>query len=347
MKFLKILFYNLIVFFSFILLIELFFGYWFDKDNFGPYMREHRMKNQRTEWFNGEEKLTYFYRRNYYGFRGNDMEPSKIDAIIMGGSVIDERYKPEKYTITGYINKKLKKDFNITLINAGVEAQSTRGMVSSFKNWLFKLKDFSPKFILFYVGINDTTWIEDNNNKKIISEGHLINPDRKESLMDNIKSRSILYDSARIFKFKYLPRKGFMKYDAKISETYINRFKFISYNFAKENYDIGILQKKYETKIKNYINRIDLLAEMSAKIGSEPIYITNIESTGYNQEIFILHYELIKHCRLKKLKCIDMGKNVNGKIKYWRDGTHTTKEGSELFANIIYKELEQILKELY
>ena len=44
----KILFVNFLILFFFIVLIELFFGYWFDKDNFGPYMREHRMKNQPT-----------------------------------------------------------------------------------------------------------------------------------------------------------------------------------------------------------------------------------------------------------------------------------------------------------
>ena len=44
MKLIKILFYNLLIFLLFFLTIEIFFGYWFDKDNMGPYMREHRMK---------------------------------------------------------------------------------------------------------------------------------------------------------------------------------------------------------------------------------------------------------------------------------------------------------------
>ena len=344
MKFFKIIFYNLILFSTLILFIELFFGYWFDKNNFGPYMREHRMKNQRIEWFDGKEKITYFYRRNYYGFRGDDVEPSEIDAIIMGGSVIDERYKPEQYTITGYLNEKLKKDYNITLVNAGIEAQSTKGIVLSFKNWLFKLEDFSPKFILFYVGMNDILTKENDDQTNIDPDGHIVNPERKEVLGDNIKSRSILYDTARIFKFKYLPREGFMKYTGKVSETYKKKFKFIEYNLAKKNYDIKKLQKKYDKKIKNYIYRIDLLNEMSKKIGSEPIYITNISSVGHTEDIFVLHFELIKQCKLKKYKCIDMAKNVNGKVEYWRDGTHTTKDGSRLFADIIYDELKELVK---
>ena len=48
---------------------------------------------------------TYNYKRNYYGFRGDDIEPSNIEAIIMGGSEIDERYKPDEFTIAEYLNK--------------------------------------------------------------------------------------------------------------------------------------------------------------------------------------------------------------------------------------------------
>ena len=38
-------FNKLVFFFIFIIIFELIFGYWFEKYNFGPYMREHRMKN--------------------------------------------------------------------------------------------------------------------------------------------------------------------------------------------------------------------------------------------------------------------------------------------------------------
>ena len=89
----KTLLTNFLIIFSFIVLIELIFGYWFDKYNFGPYMREHRMKNQPTIVNYDGKIYNYDYKRNYYGFRGDDIEPSNIEAIIVGGSEIDERYK--------------------------------------------------------------------------------------------------------------------------------------------------------------------------------------------------------------------------------------------------------------
>ena len=109
-KLTKPLLTNFLILFSFIVLIELIFGYWFDKANFGPIMREHRLKNQPT-LYNYEGKIyEYNYKRNYYGFRGDEMKPSDIEAIIMGGSLIDERYIPDEFTITEQLNKNLKKN---------------------------------------------------------------------------------------------------------------------------------------------------------------------------------------------------------------------------------------------
>ena len=173
----KIFFINVFIILIFIFSTEMIFGYWFDEDNFGPFMREHRMKNQRIEWNDGEEKKIYFYRRNYHGFRGEDIEPAKIQAVIFGGSVIDERYKPDDYTITGFLNKKLKENkITLKITNGAVEARSTGGLIYAFENWLFKIKDFSPKYLLFYVGVNDTLDLI----KEAGHDGHTLNPEKKE-----------------------------------------------------------------------------------------------------------------------------------------------------------------------
>ena len=44
MKLSKVILINILILISAFALIEIFFGYWFDEDNLGPYMREHRMK---------------------------------------------------------------------------------------------------------------------------------------------------------------------------------------------------------------------------------------------------------------------------------------------------------------
>ena len=341
-KLLKIFSINIILILFFISFIELFFGYWFDKDNFGPYMREHRMKNQRILWKNELEEIEYFYRRNYYGFRGVDINPSDITGVILGSSLIDERYKPEKYTITGFLNKKLEiNKFDIRFINAGIEGQTSSGIVASFEKWLFKLENFSPSYIIFYLGKNDSKYqsIDVSN----VNHGHLLNPEKKEIFFDNIKSRSIIYDSIRKIKFKYLPRKGLVKYDGKKSKNYIKEYNYTEYNVVNKQYDLTKLISKNKEKIYIYLKKIDKLNEYSKQINSIPIFITNIGSLGYDSSLFMYNQSLINHCKIKKYKCIDLAKKVRPNINYWYDHQHTTKKGSSYMANVIYKDLKKIL----
>jgi lysophospholipase L1-like esterase len=341
----KIFFSNFLILFLFIVLVELVFGYWFDKDNFGPYMREHRMKNQPTLFNYEGETYNYNYKRNYYGFRGEDIEPEDIDAIIVGGSVIDERYKPDQFTITGYLNQNLKNsNYDFVIVNAGIEAQSTVGIIYNFKHWFSKLKDFSPKLILFYIGVNDTMLPDNVETIRIDGDGHVKNPEKIEVIFDNIKSRSFFYDSARIFKFKFLPRKNFVKYDGNLDIKLKNTFNYINYNTAIESYNIDELNKKYKEKIENYINRTDKLYKESTKINSTPVFITSVTSSGHEEVIFIFNHSLIKHCKLKKYLCIDAAKGLKGKLNFWKDRTHTSKDGSKAIADLIYKDLTKYIK---
>ena len=349
----KTLLTNFLIIFSFIVLIELIFGYWFDKYNFGPYMREHRMKNQPTVFNYNGEIYTYNYKRNYYGFRGDDIEPSNIEAIIVGGSAIAERYKPDEFTITGYLNKNLEKNnYDLKIVNAAIEAQSTVGIIYNFKHWFTKLENFSPKLILFYIGIYDIGFPDDVDEENFFlfsnfgEYGHMISPDKTEIFFDNIKSRSFFYDSIRIFKFKFLPRKNFIRYDGNINPNLKDNFEYVNYDTALKNYDIELLKKKYETKINNYLSRVDIIYEKAKKINSNPIFITSVKGDGNTKINFIFNYSLISHCEKKKYNCINLAKKLEGKFNYWRNEshTHTSIKGSEIIANLIFEDLVKILK---
>ena len=92
-KILKLTLYNLLFFLVTIAIIELIFGYWFDKNNFGPNMRGKRVQKI---VFNHDNKKTY-YLRDFYGFRedGNINEKydaSKIKIVFTGGSTGEEMF---------------------------------------------------------------------------------------------------------------------------------------------------------------------------------------------------------------------------------------------------------------
>ena len=54
-------------------------------------------------------KYIHTYKRNFYGFRGDDVDPKDQKIIFIGGSTGNQRYTPEEMTIVGLINDELKK----------------------------------------------------------------------------------------------------------------------------------------------------------------------------------------------------------------------------------------------
>ncbi|RPG95476.1 MAG: SGNH/GDSL hydrolase family protein [Candidatus Pelagibacter sp. TMED263] len=349
-KSLKVTFYNLLFFLLAIIIMELIFGYWFDKNNFGPYMREHRMKKVEYSLQYEGKTFNHTYKRNYHGFRGEEISPKNIDAIIVGGSTTDERYKPEEQTITEFLNKKiLQKNINLKIINAGIEGQSTLGHIFNFQVWFPKLEEFKPKYIIFYIGINDFLSPVEQLKKAKLNDGHIVNPDLKEEITDNIKSRSVFYDLLRKTKHRYYTSnkpKVIYDFDHSVELFHKNKeYRFLNYNDALKLYDINKLIKQNKEKIKYYLDNVDILYNETIKLKATPVFINQLDHEGhYNKKLFSLNYSLINHCKKKNYKCIDLASKLEGKKNYWWDGTHTTAKGSEIIADLIFPELHTHIK---
>ena len=99
-KFLRITLINIFIGLILFCSLEILFGYWFDEDNLGPYVREYRMRKNTYDVVFEKKRYVFEYKRNYYGFRGEEIPLDQISAVLVGGSTADERYKPEKFTIT-------------------------------------------------------------------------------------------------------------------------------------------------------------------------------------------------------------------------------------------------------
>ena len=57
----------------------------------------------------------------------------------------------------------------------------------------------------------------------------------------------------------------------------------------------------------------------------------------------ILNKSLIELCEKKKYHCIDLAKTFKGKLNYWSDGVHTTREGSREIVDVIFPQIEKII----
>ena len=352
----KILFINISILLAFLLIIEIIFGDWFSKYNLGPYMREFRLKKNPIVLKHDNKIYNFFYERNYHGFRGGEVEPSEIEAVIIGGSTTDERYKPIKFSITENLNRLLKKrDYNFKIVNAGIAGQSTYGHIYNFQHWFTKLKNFSPKLYIFYIGINDQY-----TSYRKIEEMEPSAPccGNKKSgtmkiLLDNFKSRSFFSDKIKILKLKYFTRSKKMKYDRNYFRTEDGKrikeykdYKYINYKEALKIHNIKYLKSKHEKHISQYLNNIEILNNYAIDNNAIPIFITQVRYDGLKADVlFILNYSLIEFCKKRNFSCIDLGKKLNGELRYWYDPVHTSILGSKIVAETIIDDLVKILKQ--
>ncbi len=349
--FLKVISINFLVLLSLVVVIELFFGYWFEQYNLGPYMREHRMKKVPYSLTYKDVKYDHVYKRNYYGFRGEEIEPKNIEAIFIGGSTADERYKPEEHTIVGNINRKFKETgIKLNLINAGIEGQSSVGHIVNFEAWFPKIKDFRPKYIFFYVGINDTKRIVNETTQDCDSCGHVLNHEALEAFKDNFRSRSILIDKIRKAKHRYYTKQARQIYDFDYSvKNYLKsytdeEYKYYDFILANTIHNEEELKKKHNLRIESYLSNIRKLKNFSDKMGAKAIFINQVLYDGLKDEVlFILNKSLIELCEKKKYHCIDLAKTFKGKLNYWWDGVHTTREGSREIVDVIFPQIEKII----
>ena len=337
---------NLIFFFLFIIIIELIFGYWFEKYNFGPYLREHRLKKIPYQMTLNNIKYNYDYIRNSNAFRGQEIDPKEIKIIMVGGSTTDERYKPEEFSIVEILNKKLdKQNFNLKIINAGIEGQSTRGHIANFSYWFNKIENFNPEFIIFYIGINDAYFL--NSNHSDLQDGWIENPNKFESFLDNLKSRSIFANLIRKIKHKFYikdeTKRIIYDYDYHMKN---NKEKKIYVNYEKkfDMYDLDLILKSNNKIINKYLKNIDQLYSLTKSLGAKPIFINQPAQQDFFSEIlFALNYSLILHCEKKGYNCINLVKKLKATDDFWWDGMHTTPKGSRAIADNIFPELINFL----
>ena len=96
------------------------------------------------------------YKRDKWGFRGFYKDVSNIDILTVGGSTTDQRYISEGYTFQDILRKEFEKiGKNISIVNSGVDGQSTYGHIKNFDLWYNQIPDLKPKYFLFLVGVND------------------------------------------------------------------------------------------------------------------------------------------------------------------------------------------------
>ena len=363
---LKIAGINLLILLIIIIIIELIFGYWFKKDNWGNQIRSFRYKNvEFTSEFNNK-KYTFLYKRNSYGFRGEEHDPSKIKIAFLGGSTGNEQYTPQELSIVGRVNTFLKsKNFKYKIHNASVDGQSSIGIINNFKIWFPKIDNFNPKIYVIYLGINERYYVpkkkEYEPNPSDISsgewKGHINDFDTlkktslKDQIFDRIKNDSFLYEKGKILQLSFFPpRKRTATYDVNAFKIPARSGQIENYNFvnnvqANKIYNKEELLIKYSVYVKSLTQRLDYINKIIKAKKALPIFINQVMFDGQKNEImFITNVIIREYCINNNIDFIDLANVANLEITDFYDTMHTTPEGSNKIAELIQDDLLKIFK---
>jgi len=333
----KIFFFNILFFFFIIVIFELFFGYFFKKNNFGYIMRSERQKDQIYEVIHNGQKYKYNYKRNYHGFRGDEIDPSKIQIVFEGGSTGNQKFTPEKLTIVGLLNSKLNKyDVQLKIINASTDGKTVKGYVNDFIHWFPKLDNFNPKYFIFYTGINDSTLLETSKYDVPWRQNN------SEKFKDYLKNNSKIIELIKKVQFKYFNKDIRKEYSVtKINSNLYKDYSFIDYKNASK---IFKKEKNYDL-VNQFHKRLELLKIHINKLNFIPIFITQINYNGLGDpNLFLINQSLKKFCKDNNYPIIKLDELVaNLEINSFYDTMHTTPKGSRKLADIIYPELINII----
>jgi hypothetical protein len=140
---------NLVCLMGLTIVVELLFGNWFT-----PFVLPHaaiinRTYTRRQELY--EPMGQIIYSRDQFGLRGVHEPLSQVELVTVGGSTTDQRYISEGETWQDVLRSRA----GIAVANAGIDGMSSFGHIVAVSEWLYRLPNFSPRYYLHYVGVND------------------------------------------------------------------------------------------------------------------------------------------------------------------------------------------------
>ena len=335
MKNLKLILINFVIFICFILIIEAIFGYWFKDENFGIYMRKERRINWLTEVNINNQKYKFFYKRNFWGFRGEEFDPKDIKVIFQGGSTGNQRMHPEELTIVGQLNDLFKNEqIDLKIYNSSTDGKSTHGYINDFLHWFPKIPNLNPEYVIFFTGINDTFKTPERHWDYKVSD------QRIDKIKDYIKNNSIFVDKYKIIKNKFFPR-NILAYEPESNNLYEN-FRYTDFKKAKsENKKLNSQEKIIIEQFKKALSDLD---NIIYKNKITPVFVTQVMFNGLdNRVLYRINNELKIFAKSNNYLIIPLDELVTMEVNDFYDPIHTTPQGSKKLATTLYPFLKKIL----
>lgn len=195
------------------------------------------------------------YTRDQYGLRGHYDSPGAIDILTMGGSATDQRYITDDATWQDVLRDSFARSGRpVTVVNAGVDGQSTVGHIRNFDWWFPNVPGLQPKYFLYYLGVNDFF-------TQVAFDELVAGP----SLMTSVKESSALYSLFMRMRGLYQAMVV-----ARVGHTAVD-FARVEWTGTPHQADHAAFASEW---LQRYRDRLRLLLTKTKDAGGTPICVT-------------------------------------------------------------------------
>ena len=289
------------------------------------------------------------YSRDKYGFRGKYSQIEDIDIIAIGGSTTDQRHIDDKKEWTYILaNSPVLQGLDVTLVNAGVDGQSSFGHIKNFDLWFSKIDSLQPKYILFYIGLND---FYNNAN----------NPYDDLGQVKTIKA--VIKGSFSFYIYRLI--KGII-----LTKAHGIGHKAIDFQAMKTTTTPLLEEGGYEplmrTGLDAYLGRLKILVEKTRELGATPVFITqrtmkhweennqvigidekysygNIDHNGVDNHYMerLLNDTTMSICKDRSDSiCINLASDIKFEQNDFYDFAHNTPSGAAKIGNYLASKIK-------
>lgn len=359
-KILKILGFNAAILLAGIIVLELVFGGWFTDSD--PMLSFARPKNVQWSYKTPWEPDGAAYSRDRFGLRGLDGLPRDIYILTVGGSTTDQRYLSTDKTWQEILQSKLERSGGtFDVVNAGIDGQSTVGHIKNFSQWFNRIEELQPKYVLFYIGVNDF-YIGDDN----IWDANL----EKNNTFKSIISKSALVAAGRIVRDIVRNRTRDAVVDQKPGHSFdgIDTSGYVAGRNLTRCCDDSYLVDS----MAGLRRRVKELARLTGELGARAIFVNQRSALWTRREIGIhgapaLRYAhpstlknlgeitgvdrhdieafqartIMEACRESDAICIDFLNEIRFDVETdFYDPIHNTPKGAEVIGRYLHDKLK-------
>lgn len=347
----RVLLVNLAVLLAFALVIELTLGTWLFGANLGTLNVHADVHHRIADSPHYPPGTVVHYNRDRYGLRGDyGGDPARIVLLAVGGSTTAEVTVGDNDTWSAVLERGLRAGGPpITVANAGVDGHSTLGHIKAFELWFPKIPSLKPRYILYFIGINERGVAADAN----AGADTLVHSTQFRRMRSYVENNSAILRGIRIARGWFAARRIGVQHGTGKVET--KDSKWVPATVPAD------LAERLKPQLDAYRRRLQVLHARTQAFGATPIYVTQINGNGRlvdgvlhqvegsdgghaYAELALYNNVLRQFCREAKARCIDLAAEIKFGPGDFYDTYHTTPQGSRKIGEYLAAKVGPLLQ---